>query len=1229
MKKIHKMWKMLFLLLAATVGCALTITLTNAATVQVIISGDYIDEGVIWDTNQGVVRWNATAFDNGTELPLGAGGSITWESSNPSVVLASGTSTSGNVSSINLQAVGTGTATIRAIYNGPDGSGNIVRISAEKNIKVGLKVANVPAYVFEDNAADYTVNTNSNDPLLWSSSNENVATVVPGSGGKGVISFHKGGVAKITCRTQDGTQEQSFEVVVNARFTEADSDIVIPYDGTYTLQTNTGGKLYFASDNTNVVTVNSYGAVRGVGAGAARVHVYAVDKSSPWFDKITDRTVLAHVDFKILGSDRNIAVGDTLELSTNIGKDYANGVNWNSSDTSVATVNNGVVTTKKKGKVTIRASVINSELFGSAETQTAEITVNVVDGFALSETEHTINAGDTFLLSALATDDIAEVTWSSDNENVVKVTAQEVTDGAPFSKAVITAVAKGTATITATQTVNGISRTATCKVTVNIPVEGVSIYPTGPLDLTIGESYPLRVIFRPADADNQKVIWASGNESIIEVDNEGWVTAVGPGTANVLVISEDGHKGASITVNVSEPLTGVSLTEHKIVTSMLAGTYQMVYTITPDSDGVNKNVTWHSSDPSVATVDENGLVTFVSPGIAVISVQTKGSAIGDDGKFYNLIDQCTFHVQQPVEQVALDENNLTLKVSDTYRCNVTVLPEDADNKKLIWESTDPKVATVDANGLVKAVGSGNCTITVKSQDNGLCDDFCNIMVYQPVTEMAFSADSYTIKETDRLYLQDYLTVLPGDASEYTLTWVSDKPAVVTVDANKGTCVGIKEGRAYITVTCTNNLTNETHKIQCIINVTARIKGIRLNSTSKTIYKGKTFTLKPTVTPGNAQNYTIIWSSSDASVASVKDGVVTGKKRGTAIITAKVAETSLAAKCRVTVKEKVEKLSISGSSHYINKGKTRTLKAVAKPTTANNRKVKWWSGNKKILKVNQSGRVTAVGAYGKSAYIYCRTLDGSKKTAKYKLRIVRRVTKIKVSPSKITLLEGETKQLSKKVTPANATVRSVKWKSSNPAVATVDEDGQVTAISKGTCKIYATSNDGNKVKGSCRVNVKKGVPATAVRLNTSNMTMISGQTRKLTARLVPSNTTESYTWYSSDTSVAQVSKKGVITARGQGTAEIYAVSNASGVESSCTVTVLALNAASIVLEQYDKYDLDVFGSSGTVRWYTSNRRVAIVSRSGVVTAKMAGTAIITAKANGKVLQCRVRVLSMKK
>lgn len=115
---------------------------------------------------------------------------------------------------------------------------------------------------------------------------------------------------------------------------------------------------------------------------------------------------------------------------------------------------------------------------------------------------------------------------------------------------------------------------------------------------------------------------------------------------------------------------------------------------------------------------------------------------------------------------------------------------------------------------------------------------------------------------------------------------------------------------------------------------------------------------------------------------------------------------------------------------------------------------------------------------------------------------------------------------------------------------------------------------------------------------------------------------------SDPAVATVSANGVVTAVGQGNCEIYCISS-SGAEGVCELNVVGLNATSITIEQYDSYILDVYGATGTIKWYSGNSRIATVAQNGTVIARKPGKTTITAKVDGKLLYCTVIVTKLPK
>ena len=1216
-KNVSRIWKALAVLVISFVVFMVASKFATASTVSVSIVGDDLTDGT-WEVGSGTKVWTASAYDSELDgaLSLEDGGSIVWTSSDRNIVDFS-SSSQGTESTITLRPVSAGRVTITATYSkvvtSPDGDYEI-RESASRDVVVRFKLdaTKLPQAPYEDDWMVPTILSNSTKPVTWTSSNEGVVSVADDGNGNGIVTLAGAGSATVTATTEDG-QSQSFPVVVNAKLKENSALITIPYKDYYTLSTNAvnPSNIVYGSANPAIVSVDTDGTARGNSAGRTMLYVYAVDENHEWYPLLPSpaRSVSVKVDLQIDAESTIVAVGDTLQLSANVIPEYATGINWTSTDTSVATIDStGLVTAVKKGTTQINATMVNNELFGTVEMHNATITINVIDSFAVSESQHIMNVGDSFDISAIVTDQSATVTWVSSDESVAKVA---VSKDNKFG-ATITGVSKGTATITATQIIDGVAKYATCEVSVKEPVVNVEISPAQ-IEILRGSKYPLVIEFTPFRPDNMNVMWVSSDNSIVTVDDKGVITGVKGGQAAVSVISEDGIKVASCTVTVREPVTSIQLDVHRVTTSLLTGTYQLTYTIEPKGEGVNRDVTWTSSAPDIATVSENGLVTFLKPGKATIVVKTI-----DGGISGNLIDTCEFYINNPVTSVDLDYTDITLKMGEEFRLTALVLPEDASDKTVLWSSSDTNVATVNENGMVTAVNSGSATILCKSADSGETS-MCNVTVYQPVTGVTISNESMTVRKGQEFWLN--ATCQPENAMNKLIIWSSSDTSIATVDKN-GKVTAVEPGDCVITATSQDSGVTA----RCSLTVTQPITGISLNTNAKTILAGEKFVIIPTIEPLDADNKNVTYTSSDTSVATVdSDGIVTGVRGGKTVIIVKTEERGLIASCLVTVQEFVSSVNITQDSAQMNLGAVLQLQAEVLNETATNRKLTWSSTNNGILQVDSTGKVTAVGMG--TATIYAYATDGSGLYDTCQITVIKPVGSIVIQPSSVTVSEGKTARVTATVYPADASIQDIEWSSSDPTVATVDYNGEITGITKGICKIFATSSDGNNIVGVCRVTVKETVPATGITINSKNITMLPGQTRALSARIKPARSTEGIYWVSGDTSVATVSADGVVTARGQGMTEIYCISDETGVESSCEVIVLAMNATFITLGQYDTFDLDVFGSTERIRWYSNNKRVATVTTSGQVVARMPGTTTITAKVNGKILYCTVTVTTI--
>lgn len=260
-----------------------------------------------------------------------------------------------------------------------------------------------------------------------------------------------------------------------------------------------------------------------------------------------------------------------------------------------------------------------------------------------------------------------------------------------------------------------------------------------------------------------------------------------------------------------------------------------------------------------------------------------------------------------VTDVTLDPETARLPIGDELQLTATVLPENATDKSVTWNSSDESVAKVDANGKVTAIGEGTATITVTTTDGGHTAT-CTVTVYRPtpatvsVTGVTLTPDRTRLSIGSKIQLT--ATVLPEDATDKSVTWSSSNESVAKVDAN-GLVTAVGTGTATITVT-----TNDGgHTATCTVIVyrpapaTVYVTGVTLDKTTMDMKPGDTLTLTATVGPANATDKSVTWSSSDESVAKVDaNGKVTAVGPGTAIITVTTNDGGHTATCTVTVTE---------------------------------------------------------------------------------------------------------------------------------------------------------------------------------------------------------------------------------------------------------------------------------------------------------------------------------------
>ena len=361
----------------------------------------------------------------------------------------------------------------------------------------------------------------------------------------------------------------------------------------------------------------------------------------------------------------------------------------------------GTIYVPKRTKEKYELSIFrNMDIIEKAQPVT-EIKLNI--------TSKPLNVGESFDLvaSVLPSDaDNKNVVWSSDDDRIATVKNGKVT-----------AVKSGVTRIYATSESDS-DISAYCTVTVSQPVTEISLNISSKT-LKVGESFNLVATVYPSDADNKKVVWSSENEEIATVNN-GKVTAHKPGVTRIYATSEaDINVSAYCTVTVTQPVTGISLSQSSYSFTNIGESVQLEAIVTP-SDATNKEVKWSSSDEKVCVVS-NGKVVATGYGTAVVLATTV------DGGY---MATCAIIVEKgtiPVTSVTISQTSATLVKGETLQLTATAHPDDATNKELIWKTSDEDVCVVTQKGLIIAMAEGKAVITVVPE-NGVGQAQCDVEV---------------------------------------------------------------------------------------------------------------------------------------------------------------------------------------------------------------------------------------------------------------------------------------------------------------------------------------------------------------------------------------------------------------------------------------------------------------------------------------------------------------------
>ncbi len=842
--------------------------------------------------------------------------SLSWQSSDENVATVS---SSGLVTGI---AEGTAIVTVTTT----DGA-----YTAETTINVSELVIEVTGVSLSPSTIGITVGETStltaevspsdasDTSLSWQSSDENVATV----SSSGLVTGIAEGTAIVTVTTTDGayTAETTINVselvieVTGVSLSPSTIGITVGETSTLTAEVSPSDasdtSLSWQSSDENVATVSSSGLVTGVAEGTATVTVTTTDGAYTAETTINvSELVIEVTGVSLSPSTIGITVGETSTLTAEVIPSNASdtSLSWQSSDENVATVSSsGLVTAVAEGTVTITVTTTDGAY-------TAETTINVsqpiieVTGVSLSPSTIGITVGETSTLTAEVSPSDASDTslsWQSSDENVATVS----------SSGLVTAVAEGTVTITVTTTDGAYTAETTINVSQPIiEVTGVSLSPST-IGITVGETSTLTAEVSPSDASDTSLSWQSSDENVATVSSSGLVTGIAEGTATVTVTTTDGAYTAETTINVSQPIievTGVSLSPSTIGITV-GETSTLTAEVSP-SDASDASLSWQSSDENVATVSSNGLVTGVAEGTATVTVTTTDGNFTDTANISvtRVTENCsasgviTMRRYDQILGISLDnlfaDSNFPNNPSSTKELEEFEIPPYVADNYGAWVSG---YLCAPETGTYYFWISGDDHVRLNLSSSANSSNKATIAFHNGHTNLRLwtryesqKSEGIDLVAGESYYIEAFMKEGVG-GDHLSVGW--RKPS----HGNGTEPFEIIPG----------NVLSPNKDIPYEVSVNA----VAITPRQLSIYEGNTFELSAEISPANAANKRVTWSSSNTNIATVdRFGLVTAISKGNATITVQSNDGGFSAESRITVLSENEEVCTANGSITMRK-----------------------------------------------------------------------------------------------------------------------------------------------------------------------------------------------------------------------------------------------------------------------------------------------------------------------
>ena len=1025
--------------------------------------------------NQANLKVAETLQLEATVLPENATDkTIAWTSSNTNII---------EIDSNGLvTAISVGEATITASNSA--GQTAVITLTVVPTLAESLSVSpqSVTLKVGESGNIAVTIapNTTTDKSVTWISSNEDIATV----NSEGLVTAHALGECEITATTADGSNKSATcHITVGAAPAESISiepkgpftlriGETIQFNATVLPQDATDKSVEWMSQ-TGGVTIDANGLATAV--APVENNWISATNSAGQQDLVyitVSPTLISSIDG--VPQELSLKVNQTIKVQAVVNPVDATdkSLKWSSSNTAVATVDgNGNIIAVAMGETDITVTAND----GSGVSATCKVTVVTTPVERVSVTANgstTLKPGQTLQFNATVLPENATdktVVWTSSDVTVATVT----------NAGLVTAVSVGNASIKATAG----DKSACVEITVEpIRAESLILFHTD-IDLKVGEEYTLSPVITPENTTDKTLVWRSDDESIASVDSSGTVHANAIGNTVVRVSTTDGTElkaEARIYVHPT-PISEVIIDYDGPTTLKVGETAKLSANVLPEN-ATDKNIKWLVMSPAILNISEDGLVTAVGVGTS-----WAGAFADNESEYpYDTVEFTV--VETPVERIDFEQEYISIRIDEQARINPIVYPETATNKSLTWESKDSNIAVVDNNGIVTGIAPGQVDIDALAADGSGVFNTIRVIVSEiSVESITISANGSTILK-DGETLQLTATVLPENATDKSVRWISNADYRATVDEN-----GLVTAHSDLGVLdIYANAGNVSDKIMLTI-IETPAENIALSSDVSEIKDKETISIYAQISPVTTSNKSITWNVSDESILKIQAWdnsvcVLIGQKPGEAYVTATTVN-GITQSYLVTVRPVYVQGITIPSEITVEKGTQYEFKPVVIPENASNKTLVWECSNPVI----GSFEGNVFKAYARGEVVgTCRATDGSDVNAECQIKVVTYAKNLTLNEHGLTLKENDTFQLTATVDPIDAVDSgAVIWQSSNSDAVTVDDNGLIFAVAAGSAVITASTRNYPWAADECNITVTKASGVETVSID-DTMVIIDGK-----------------------------------------------------------------------------------------------------------------------------------------